>query len=294
MDRNQICLLSCLLLVVLAGIVSGSNDLKVYYLNTSTGDATLLESSGHFMIINAGDQQDFPIVKDYLKNTSVTMLDYAFASNLNESAIGGMPDLMKEFPVSVYSDPSTSFSSPSHEKIKTKIDADQIGYQEASSGASLPFGSATIQILNTSTSANDASKNAMSLSVTMGDVSFLFTGNQDLGQTPATIWEVPNQGREGSFASLPAISPKVLIISTGTGGPDKKTLDTLKKQNLTPLMTDTDGNIVVSTDGNNYTAITSNGRTLQKPAPAATPTPKLTPTQMPVQGNNTASKGSKA
>ena len=287
MDRNRICLLSFILLIVLAGVVSGSNDLKVFYLNTSHGDATLLESSGHFMMINAGDQQDFPVVKDYLKNTSVTMLDYAFASSLNESAIGGMADLMGEFPVSVYTDPSASFSSPSHDKVVKKIDSDQIGYQEAAPGASLPFGSATIQILNRSTSANNASENAISLTVTLGEVSFLFTGNQDLGPTPATIWEVPDQGRGGSFDSLSAISPKVLVISTGTGSLDKKTLETIKKQNLTPLMTNADGNIVITTDGNNYSAVTSNGRTLQKPGPVATPTPK--PTQ--VLGNNTVSKG---
>ncbi|HWQ66916.1 MAG TPA: hypothetical protein VN372_08605 [Methanospirillum sp.] len=274
MNRSGILLLSCLMAVVLAGIVSGSDDLKVYYLNTSHGDATLLESSGHFMMINAGDQQDFADVKAYLTETGVTTLDYAIATNLNESAIGGMSDLMKAFPVSRYSDSSSSFTSPSQEKIKAMIETDQIGYEQATPGLSLPFGMATIQILNTTTSAKVASENAMSLSVSEGGVSFLFTGNQNLGPTPATIWAVPNQGREGSIATLSAVSPQVLVISTGASGPDKKVLDDLKKLKIEPVLTNKDGNIVISTDGDNYTVISSNGKTFQKPTPVPTPTPK--------------------
>lgn len=287
MDRNGLFLISCLLIAALTGIVSASDNLKVYYLNTSHGDATLLESSGHFMVINAGEKQDSAAVIDYLKMTGVTMLDYAVATSLNESAIGGMADMMREFPVSVYIDPSTSFSSSSHDAIKKKIQADQIGYQQAATGSSLPFGAATIQILNTSTSSKDGSDNAMSLSVGLGNVSYLFTGNQNLGPTPATIWAVPNQGRDGSIASLSAISPQVLVISTGTDGPDKKTLDTLKTLKSTYLLTNKDGNIVISTDGKDYHIVTSNEKTLQKPTSTVTPTLKpatVQPASAPLSG----------
>lgn len=279
MDRTGIILISCLLMSALTGLASASEDLKVYYLNTSQGDATLLESSGHFMMIDAGDESDSSTVSSYLKNTGVTRLDYAVATSLNDSAIGGMVALMKEFPVSIYMDSGSSFSSASHAAIKEKINADQIGYQQVAPGANFPFGAATIHILNTTTSADKDSANALSLVVSAGNTSFLFTGNQDIGPAPATVWAVPDQGRDGSIAPLSVISPQVIVISTGTGGPGKKTLETLKKMKSDYLLTNTDGDVVISTDGSDYSIQTSNGKTLQKPTPTVTPTPRQTQVQ---------------
>lgn len=282
-------LILCLLIALMTGFVSASNDLKVYYLNTTHGDATLLESSGHFMMINSGDKQDSSIVSDYLKGTGVGTLDYAIASNLNESAIGGMSNLMGEFPVSIYIDPGTSYSSASHDAILKKIEDDQIGYQQASPGTSLPFGSATIQILNVSTSAKDASKNAMEILVGVGNVSFLFTGNKNFVSTQAKVWSAPNQGEDGSIDALSTVSPEVLVISTGMNGPGKKTLDVLKKQKTNYFLTNKDGNIVISTDGVEYNVTTSNEKVLQKPTPSASLAVKPSPiqTKSPVVQNAT-------
>jgi len=246
---------------------SGSDDLKVYYLNTSHGDATLLESSGHFMMIDAGDTQDSSIVTDYLTKTGVKTLDYVIATNLNESAIGGIENLMEAFPVSVFSGPDNSFSSPTNDKINAMMKDKAIGYRQAVPGESLPFGDATITFLNRSTSANNASDNAMSVLIGTGSVTFLFTGNQNLGQTAATIWAVPYQDDGGSLASVSDLSPQVLIINSGTTETNNATLATLNKLKIDPFLTNADGTIVVSTDGNDYHVSSGSGKTFQKPVP---------------------------
>lgn len=251
---------------------SRSNDLKVYYLNTSHGDATLLESSGHFMMIDAGDQQDSSAVIDYLTKSGVKTLDYVLATNLNESSIGGATNLMEAFPVSIFSSASNSFSSPTNGNINAMIQDKAIGYQQAIPGDSLPFGTASIQFLNTSTSGNNASDNAMSVLISTGKVTFLFTGNQNLGSIPATIWAVPNQGDEGALTALSDISPQFLIINPGTAGINNQTQVTLKELKIEPLLTSADGNIMVSTDGIDYQINTGSGKTFQKPVQIETST----------------------
>jgi competence protein ComEC len=256
---------------------SGLDDLKVYYLNTSHGDATLLESSGHFMMIDTGDTEDSSVVIDYLTKSGVKTLDYVIATNLNESAIGGITDLMEAFPVSVFSGPDNSFFSPTNEKINAMMKDKAIGYQQAVPGESLPFGDASITFLNRSTSAINASDNAMSVLIGTGSVTFLFTGNQNLGPTPATIWAVPNQGGEGSLASLSDISPQVLIINPEAKETYNATLDTLTKLKIDPFLTNVDGTIVVSTDGNDYHVSSGSGKTFQKPVPEDISTLEVTP-----------------
>ncbi|MDD1730361.1 MAG: hypothetical protein LUQ50_15000 [Methanospirillum sp.] len=266
-------MISCLLVAILAGFASASDDLTVYYINTSHGDATLLESSGHFMLIDAGNKQDSSAVIDYLKSTGVGMLDYAVATSMNESAIGGMAEILKAFPVSIYADPSSSFSSTTKAAIKQQIESGQVGYQQGETGASFPFGAATIKIQNTTTSTTNASANALSLTVGVGNVSFLFSGNQDLASTPATIWAVSGQGQDVSAASFATVSPQVLIFNTGIS-PSAKILETLKKQKNQYLQTSKDGDVVISTDGSNYTVTTSNAKTMEKSTPVVTPTVK--------------------
>jgi beta-lactamase superfamily II metal-dependent hydrolase len=266
---------------------AGSKDLKVYYLNTSNGDATLLESSGHFMIINAGDTEDSSAVIDYLNATGITMLDYAIATNLEDSAIGGMKNIMETFPVSIFSSPSNTFSSPTYDKIKTVIEEKEIGFDQATSGSSLPFGDASILFMNTSTSKTNASENAMSILVKTGNVTFLFTGNQNLGTSPATVWAVPYNTGQEALASLSEFTPEALVINPGPSGTDKITLNALKKLNIDPLLTNVDGNIVVSTDGNEYQITTSSGKTFKKPAPVANTTTQAS------SGKNTTSPDAK-
>ena len=266
MDRYEIFMISCLLVAILAGFASASDNLTVYYINTSHGDATLLESSGHFMLIDAGNKQDSSKVIDYLKSTGVGMLDYAIATSMNESAIGGMAEILKTFPVSIYADPSSSFSSTAKAVIKQQIESGQVGYQQGETGASFPFGVATIRIQNTSTSATNASANALSLTVGVGNVTFLFSGNQNLASTPATIWAASGQGQDISTESFTMVSPQVLVINTGVD-PSAKILETLKKQKSQYLQTGKDGDVVISTDGNTYTITTSNEETWGKSTP---------------------------
>ena len=264
---------------------STSDDLKVFYLNTAHGEATLVESSGHFMMINAGDAKDSGGIIDYLNKTGVTSLDYVIATDLNQTAIGGMSSLMGAYPVSVFNVPSTSFSSPSYDGIKGIVKDKQIGFQQVAPGDSLPFGAATIQFLNTTTSPDNPDGNAMSVLVSTGEVTFLFTGNQKLSPSPATFWAVPGQGNADSLATIDTTSSQVLVISTGSGAPDQQALDSLKKQNVTPLLTSADGTIVVSTDGSQYHVTTGSGKIFEKPIPTPIPTPEETVNNSPISGD---------
>ena len=272
MIRYTIPILSCIALLLIIGGVSASPELKVQYINVSSGDATLLQTQGNTVLVDAGPAETGKEVVNFLKNMSVTSIDYVFASNLNESSIGGMNEILEAFPVGEFIDSGAMKSSPSYDTMTKTITEKQIPHTTAKTGSNYLFGTANIELLNSTQSAVNVSDNSLAIRVTDGAVSFLFEGSPDQTQTPATIFTVPGLGSSGSVRNLQAISPDIAIISSGT--PAKDTLDILKKANVTSFRTDTDGSIQIKTDGNTYTVTTSKGKTYQKPTPTPTTTQK--------------------
>ena len=58
------------------GEAEGSGRLNVHYLDVGQGNAALLESEGHYMLIDGGNRKASSFVVSYLKRQNVESLDY--------------------------------------------------------------------------------------------------------------------------------------------------------------------------------------------------------------------------
>ena len=73
--------------------------LAVHFIDVGQGDSILAESNGHYMLIDAGENDQAGTVISYLKAQGVTKLDYVIGTHPHSDHIGGLDKVIDTFPV---------------------------------------------------------------------------------------------------------------------------------------------------------------------------------------------------
>jgi beta-lactamase superfamily II metal-dependent hydrolase len=286
-----------LLVLVFALVVNVNADLTIYFIDVGQGDAELLESNGHYMLIDAGPSDAGNAVVSFLRSLGVNELDVVVATHPHEDHIGGMVDVLRAFPVNLYVDNGETTTTKTYENLVSEISSQYIPYAEAASGDEIPFANGiNVEIVNPSSLNGDLNENSLVLKVTDGSVKYLFMGDASdgSGDLSAQILKVTHHGsNSGTTAQfLNKVNPEIAVIEVGSdnsyGHPASITIDNLLSKGVKIYRTDENGNIVIGSDGSTYT-ISNDKKIGSNQAPAKTPkptvsTPKPTPikTQSPV------------
>ena len=73
--------------------------LAVHFIDVGQGDSILAESNGHYMLIDAGENDQAGTVISYLKAQGVTKLDYVIGTHPHSDHIGGLDKVIDTFPL---------------------------------------------------------------------------------------------------------------------------------------------------------------------------------------------------
>ena len=79
--------------------LSDSSNMQVHYIDVGQADSILINSNGHFMLIDAGNNDDDKLVVSYLQSQGVKKLDYIIATHPHEDHIGGMDTVVDTFDI---------------------------------------------------------------------------------------------------------------------------------------------------------------------------------------------------
>jgi competence protein ComEC len=282
---------ACVLLLVLAAATAGctgiaapavttpppagSGELRVYFLDVGQGDAELILFNNKTILIDAGETDRGDRVVADLKKLGVMRIDLLVATHAHSDHIGGMEAVLAAFPVSRVLDAGVPSSSSLYGQFLTGIDNRGIPYTVAEQGQTIDLDPALpILVLSPPEKRlnDDANENSVVLRVSYGTVDFLFTG--DLGGDAedalaksgyALDAEILKVGHHGSSSStgkafLARVHPETAVIETGAdnpyGHPHASTLQRLAAAGATVYRTDTDGMVLVETNGASYTVTT--------------------------------------
>lgn len=244
--------------------------LKVSYIDVGQADSVLIQQGDHAMLIDAGNDANADMVKNYLKGQGVTALDYAICTHPHDENIGGMDTIVNAYKIGKIYAPEASATTQIYRDLQAAVSSRGLQFISPVVGSSFKLGDATCTILGPINS-SEAELNTYSivLKVAFGENSFLFTGDAEHSNEQemlvsgydllSDVLKVSNHGTNSSTSLefLNAVNPSYAVISVGkdknNGLLAQETLNRILNKGIDVFKTNEKGTIVATSDGSRIT-----------------------------------------
>ena len=281
--------------------------LKIHFLDVGQGACALIESDGHYMLIDGGGRDSSSFTVSYLAQLGIEKFDYMVATHFDEDHIAGLIGVFNKFAVETVLEPSYETDTSIYKSFKEAENNSKAKVIIPEPGEEYTLGDAKFTVLapkkpekdtDQETAAEGLKENNQSICILLknGDNKVLFTGDAEQEEEQylvdsgrdirADVYLVGHHGSGSSTSELllDAVQPEYAVISCGTGNdyghPVQEVLDRLWDKDVSVFRTDEQGNIIMTSDGE---TITWNAE------PSQTWAPGVVPEKAPDRSGNTES-----
>lgn len=249
---------------------SSAGQMQVHFIDVGQGDATLIACDGHYMLIDAGNNDKGTTVQSYLMSQGVEKLDYVIGTHPDADHIGGLDVVIYKFDCDTIIMPDVANDTRTYDDVVQSMKSK--GYQTTYPvvGETYTLGGATFTIVAPNADyGNDMNDWSVGVLVQNGNNRFLFTGDaeekaeEDILNNgidiSADVYAAAHHGSKTatSQAFLDKVSPTYVVISAGEGNkyghPHAEVLNRLRAAGISVFRTDEQGTIVATSDGNDIT-----------------------------------------
>ena len=245
-----------------------ASEMTVHFLDVGEGTSTLIESQGHYLLMDGGDRDHSSFVVAYLKQQGVSTLDYVIASHFDDDHINGIVGALHVFTVSEMLEPGYIGTTDVYQSLKNIEKEKSITPIVPKVGDSYTMGSISFQIVGpVNYNHTDENDNSLCVLVTNGTSRFLFTGDAETvsedeicGTGIDLTADVMEAGHHGSDTSnseklLNAVNPKYVVLSCGKdnsyGLPAQDVIERIKSKGISLFRTDEQQTVIATSDGTN-------------------------------------------
>lgn len=243
-----------------------SEELQIYFFNVGQADCILVRSNGKNMLIDAGDNEDGPLLVKYIKRLGIRKIDYLIGTHVHEDHIGGMDNIIKEFDIGEIYIPYTTNKSKRkfYEDVINEVKQKELSINYKKVGDKFELGEAKCEIksIDNSDPTSSSKINSTSIVIQMeaNNNKYLFMGDakNDVETNSKITWEdidVLKVGHHGSDTSsteqfINKVLPEVAVISVNSntnsyGHPSEIVMKRLQNKECEIYRTDMNGTILL-------------------------------------------------
>ena len=267
MSSRTIRFFAVLLLAVMLTFrgIAESDVFTVHFLDVGEGDAAIIQCGGQTLMIDGGDSYSNQFVFSYLKDLSITYIDYMISTHPHDDHVYGLATALVACDVGTVYSPVTEYDGRGFHSFLSKL-ADrgkQISIPHR--GDEFSLGGATVTFLSEPQAGWSTNDQSIIVKVSLGDIAFLFTGDagwaaeNDMLESGVDVTaDVLKLGHHGSNTStskafVTAVDPTYAIISVGEnngfGHPSSETTLMLQRMTISVFRTDIHGTIICTSNG---------------------------------------------
>lgn len=249
-----------------------SNKMLVHYIDVGQGDCILIQVNNKNLLIDSGPKSDKKKFLNYLNSLNLKKLDYVIATHPHEDHIGNMANVINSYKITDFYAPKIQSNTKTFENMVDALKSKKLKINVIKRGTStINLGNNTRVTIFSPTKNDYENLNNYSpvMKIEYGKTSFLFTGDAQndiekeiLSNNDDISADILKIGHHGSSTStsenfLKKVNPSIGVISVGEGNvynhPNDDILERLKKNEITIYRTDTNGTIILSSDGKSIT-----------------------------------------
>ena len=242
--------------------------LEAHFLDVGHGDCAIIICDGETMIIDGGQSGESDRVYSAIRSLGITDIKYAIATHPQADHVGGLPAAFHAATVHALYTPVTEYSNDRFQVLLDKAEEMDVPVIVPAAGDTLSLGGATITIISPIKPYKDANDMSIVLRIDYGQRRFLFCGDAGTAvekallkadaELSADVIKVAHHGSKSATSTdfANAVSPAYAVISCSAryDNPDNEVLTELYQiSGCRVLRTDTNGDIVIRTDGTQLT-----------------------------------------
>ena len=250
--------------------LNANGTVEISYLDVGQGDAAYIKVNDMDILIDAGPKSDVDKLIKQLEEKNIDDFEIIVATHPHEDHIGGMTKVLQSYKVENFYMPKVEHSTKTFENMIKEVEKRGLKVKVLKEGVNIDIGEGAL--LETFSPNQEEYNNLNNYSpimkLTFGNNSFLFTGDAEKEVESEVLNKYKDKlnsdvikfGHHGSSTSssqsfIEAVSPSCGIISCGVdnsyGHPHKEILNIIQDMNIKSYRTDTQGQITVTSDGNN-------------------------------------------
>lgn len=205
-----------------------NHGVTVHFIDVGQADCILIESNKHFMLVDAGNNDDADTIVSYLNEQGVEKLEYVIGTHPHEDHIGSLDTVINTYEIGTLIMTPKAHTTKTFEDVVSAIESKGLSVTAPVTGKTYLIGDSTFTILSPGSNKDygDEYNNwSVGIKLTNGSKSFVMCGDaeaeaeQDILKTGidlrADVLKLGHHGSDTSTADsfLDTVQPKYAVIS---------------------------------------------------------------------------------